>query len=239
VADPDGQLSGLVRKTMAEVNVFRCATGPHVVATPVGKLGVGICADVHFIPFVRAMQTQAVDLVLMPHAWPGPYETGWAISQKDIMRTNTKARGLASVYANLLGVPVVLANQVGARGTERWGGLLGSLLDPAHNRFLGCSTIADSDGAVVRQMDDATEGVIVADVTLDPACKVTTPPLGHGRYGGGWIDAGMPNDTVRDLICSLDAFFGRRSYQRSDKRRGLAAAAQAHPPQSVSMTPVC
>lgn len=222
IASPTGAIAGFIRKTMAEVNVFRCASGPHVIETALGTFGVGICADVHFVPFVRSMQSQSVDLLLMPHAWPGAYRVGGAVSQRDIERTYAKARDLASVYAHLLGVPTVMANHVGPRGTEHWGGLLGALMDPAHVKYLGMSTIAAGDGTNLQQMDDAAEGVIVAEAPLDPSQKTSVCPRAHGHYGGGWIDAGQPNDVIRDLLCSMDAFFGRMTYDLSGDRRRKA-----------------
>ena len=235
LAAPDGTIAGFVRKTMAEVNLFHGAAGSHVIDTTLGNIGVGICADVHFVPFVASMQARSVDLLLMPHAWPGSYKTGGAVSQADIERTNAKARTLAPLYARFLGVPVVLANLVGDRGPEPWGGLTGRLMDPAHTRFLGVSTIADWDGTVLQQMDGVSEGILVADVTLDPRQKVTASPKKYGRYGGGWIDKGQPSDIVRDLLCSVDAFFGQRSYTHSDDRRRKACRISANQTRHIAV----
>jgi N-carbamoylputrescine amidase len=159
LAAPDGQIAGFVRKTMAETNLFQGEPGPHAIATALGKIGVGICADVHFVPFVRSMQSQFIDLLIMPHAWPGAYTVGGAVSQQDIERTRAKACGLAPLYAGLLRVPVILANLVGPRGQEPWGGLVGRLMDPVHTRFLGCSTIAGGDGSIIGQLDDTSVAV--------------------------------------------------------------------------------
>src|SRR5205085_505755 len=51
---------------------------------------------------------------------------------------------------------------------ERWAGLLGALMTPAQFRFLGLSTIADSDGTIAAQLGESDEGIAVAEVALVP-----------------------------------------------------------------------
>ncbi|NMB90003.1 MAG: carbon-nitrogen hydrolase family protein [Chloroflexi bacterium] len=227
LAAPDGQLAGRIYKTMAEVNVFRRATNDHTVETALGKIGLGVCADNHFVPMVRLMQQQAVDLMLMPHAWPAPFKTGRAVSQEDIRLAHEKAHQMAPLYTRLLGVPAVFANQVGPRSPEPWDGITGSLMTAELFHMGGCSTIADGDGTVLAQLDDHTEGVIVAGVSLDAGRKNFAAPAGYGHFGGGWIHAGTP---MRDAMCDLDSFIGRTTYRWSRERRARARArAQAAP----------
>ncbi|MCL5999574.1 MAG: carbon-nitrogen hydrolase family protein [Chloroflexi bacterium] len=221
---PDGQIAGYVRKTMAETYCFRCATGSHVVDTAIGRIGVGICADNHFVPMVRLMQAQSVDLMLMPHAWPGPFKAGGAVSQADIDGAYAKACDMAPLYTRLLGVPAIFTNHVGPRGAEKWAGIMGSMMNPEKFHLLGLSTIADCDGTVKGRLDDRAEGVIVADVTLDPARKVGAEPACYGVYGGGWVDAGSSGNAVRDILCGVDAFFTHLSYALSAERRRKARA---------------
>jgi len=224
---PDGQIAGFVRKTMAETGCFRCATGPHVVGTEIGRIGVGICADNHFAPMVCLMQAQIADLIIMPHALPGPFKTGGAVSQADVEGMYAKTRELAPLYARLLGVPAIFANQVGPRGPEKWMGIIGGLFDPERTRLLGLSTIADSDATVKGQMDDHTEGVIVAEISLDPSRRVCAKPVVYGSYGGGFIDAGTSGNAARDIVCYVDAFFCGMSYRLSAERRSKARVASS------------
>jgi N-carbamoylputrescine amidase len=219
---PDGQILGCIRKTMAETACFKGVRGRHVIDAPFGRIGIGICADNQFVPMVRFMQQASVDLMLMPHAWPGPFRTGGLVSQADVDGTYARARDIAPLYARLLGVPSVFVNHVGPRGAERWAGLIGSMMNPDQFQFLGQSTIADSDARVVAQLDDRIEGVSVADVRLDPARKVRGVPRAYGRYGGGWLHAGTSGDLARDAICYVDAFVGRLSYTLSRQRRRQA-----------------
>ena len=218
---PDGQIAGIVRKTMAETYCFRCAAGSHVIDTEIGKIGIGVCADNHFVPMVRLMQAQAVDLMLIPHALPGAFKTGGAVSQQDIEQSRQKALRMAPLYAHLLGVPAVFANAAGPRGAEKWAGILGGLMTTEAFRLLGLSTIADSDGTIKGEMDEA-EGVLVAEVALDPTRKVRIRPERHGLYGGGWIHP-IASPLV-DVICQVDAFFCGMSYTLSSERRRKARA---------------
>jgi N-carbamoylputrescine amidase len=173
---------------------------------------------------VRLMQSESVDLMLMPHAYPGPFKAGGLVSQEDIVVAYAKARKIAPLYAHLLGVPAIFANQVGPRGREKWAGIIGGLMNPDQIHLLGLSTIADRDGTVKAQMDDHIEGIIVADVTLDPSHKVCTEPTRYGTYGGGWVDASTSSSAARDIICYVDSFFGRLSYSLSVERRRKARA---------------
>ena len=158
-------------------------------------------------------------MLLMPHAWPGAFKEGGLVSQADIRESRQKACEMASLYVHLLGVPAVFINHVGPRGPEKWAGLRGGMMDPKAFRFLGLSTIADSDGTVKAQMDDCEEGVIVADVTLDPTKRVFNEPKGYGSYGGGWL---RPHNPLLDVICHVDAFGGRLSYMLSGERKSKA-----------------
>ena len=221
---PDGQVAGFVRKTMAETACFRCVAGSHVIVTEIGRIGLGICADNQFVPMVRLMQTESVDLMLMPYARPGPFKVGGAISQADIDGAYAQARDTAGFYTRLLGVPAVFINQVGPRGREKWFGIIGGLMNPDQVRLLGLSTIADLDGTVKAQMDDQQESVIAADVTLDPSRKLHKELVSYGSYGGGFLQPGTSGNTVRDIVCGVDAFFGRLSYGLSLERRRKARA---------------
>jgi N-carbamoylputrescine amidase len=221
---PDGSVAGFVRKTMAETAVFRCAADPHVVETPIGRLGVGICADNHFVPMVRRMAAARVELMLLPHAVPTPFRTGGLVSAADRASAAAKLRDMAPLYARLLGVPAVFANQVGPRGPERWVGLMGRLMPPDRFRFGGLSTIADRDGTIVAQMDGHAEGVALATVTLDAQRKVGQEPVRYGRYGGGWLHPAASGNLPRDVLCTVDATLGWLAYRLSRARRARARA---------------
>lgn len=221
LCQPDGKVAGLVRKTMAETAIFRCAAGPNIIKTDLGIIGLGICADNMFAPMVRIMQARAADLLLMPHAVPVPFKVGGLVSQADIDGIRKRSGGKASQMSRLLGIPSVYINCVGPRGPEKWSGIVGSAITADSWRLLGLSTIADSDGTVLAQLDELSEGVLVSSVTLDPARKVTTTPKIYGSYGGGTF---APHSPVQEALFYTDAFLGRLSYTLSSERRRKARA---------------
>jgi hypothetical protein len=79
-------------------------------------------------------------------------------------------------------------------------------------------------------MDDHTEGVIVAEISLDPSRRVCAHPVVYGSYGGGFIDAGTSGNAVRDIVCYVDAFLCGMSYRLSAERRSKvrAVSSSAH-----------
>jgi N-carbamoylputrescine amidase len=218
---PDGRIAGFVRKTMAETNCFRCATGSHVIDTELGRIGVGICADNLFVANLNRMQDNSADILLMPHAAPIPFKTGGLVSEKDIPEARQAMSQMASDRAQRIGLPTVFVNQVGPRGAEKWAGFFGAVMKPETFRLGGLSTIADADGRVLAQLDDESEAVIVADVMLDPSRKISTRSAGHGTYGGGFV---TPHPFIFEALCYSDAFFYGLSYQLSAERRHKARA---------------
>jgi N-carbamoylputrescine amidase len=214
ICAPDGRLAGRVRKTKAEASIFRSAAGTHAVDTALGKIGVGICADNQFTFLPKLLQAQAIDLHLMPHAWPAPVKPGGLVSEADIRAQQARAEALPVLYASLLGVPVVFVNQVGR--FEPMDGILGRLMEPAVYRLQGRSRIVDSDGVVKAELGSEAEGVIVADVTLELQRRPRLEPHDYD----GWLQPGPA--LVRKGVIPLDEWWGRRSYGRSAVRREKA-----------------
>jgi hypothetical protein len=93
----------------------------------------------------------------------------------DIVRFDQMVRRIPIYHARALGVPVVLANQAGPLHTPLPGGF-----DDMHSSFPGLSAIVDAHGHALAQLGEA-EGVIVAEVQLDPGQKAKTPPQDHGQ----------------------------------------------------------
>ncbi len=222
---PDGQIAGVVRKTMAETACFRSSNGSHVINTAIGRIGIGICADNLFVPNIHRMQDGSADLLLMPHAAPLPYRSGGLVNEKDIPQAHQTLSQMAPMYARLIGIPVVFINQVGPRGTEKWFGILGGLMSPEYFKIGGLSTIAIQDGTVSGQLDDCNEGVTVTDITIDDSRKIAARTVGHGSYGGGFV---TPHPLLFEGICYVDAFIGRLHYQLSAERRRKARAVSSN-----------
>lgn len=110
VCAPDGTVVGRSYKANAEANVFRRERRSHVTSSTLGKLGVAICADNQLDVLLSEYRAEAVNLVLMPHAWPIPVRAGGVVSEADVVVQHEHVLSLPRLYACALGVPVVFAN---------------------------------------------------------------------------------------------------------------------------------
>jgi N-carbamoylputrescine amidase len=218
LAGPDGQVAGRAYKANAEASVFRRGREEHLIVTPAGRIGIGICADNQFCAHIRLMHEQHADLILMPHAWPTPAKAAGPVSAADVAAQQSRITGLPVLYARALGVPVVLVNQVGPLLPV--GGILGRLMDPGIWRLRGQSRIVDSDGSVLGELADE-EGVLTADAVLDPLRRRYEEPAGFG----GWLQPGAWG--ARHLIIPTDIAIGTLSYATSRRRRRAAQIAAA------------
>jgi N-carbamoylputrescine amidase len=162
LAAPDGSVAGRVRKESLpafEGWYFKSCAQPKVIETQLGKIGVGICQDNHTARFFRRVMGDEPDLLLMPHSAPC-VPLGAAIMRRNLAE-------IGPFYAREFGIPSVVVNKAATRSRTPIPGIpvLRMRFD-----FPGMSTISDSDGRVVEHLPDC-EGVIVADVLLDPARK--------------------------------------------------------------------
>ena len=210
---PDGEVVGRVTKFEAESYIFKRSHGIHIIHTPFGKIGVGICADNQFSAFLKQMGEESVDLMLMPHGWPTPFKTNQQVTQADILEQHEKTRQLVLLYARCLGVPAVFINGIGPMG--RMIGLLGKFMHPDIFRLEGRSRIVDSDGTVIGELE-AEEGLTIADVTLDPARKHYSEPEDYD----GWLLPGNP--ISRKVIIPFDVNFGQIWYTLNPLRQKKA-----------------
>ena len=179
LANPDGREDGRVRKqtpAFAEAYFTRGDPGPHVIKTKLGKVGVGICYENQLAYTPRLMYAQSVDMMLMPHSAPAPMPNP-LFPKKYVDMYNEGLKDLAGHYARLLGIPVIMVNKSG-----RWQSPIPFLpFIKQDSIFPGLSAIVDSDGRLKAQLG-GEEGVIVQDVTLDPARKTDARPVCSGRW---------------------------------------------------------
>jgi N-carbamoylputrescine amidase len=164
LAAPDGGMPGKVRKSppaSLEAYFYRAGDTPHVIETELGRIGVGICFENLLFGHLERMVGASVDLILQPTAAgrPKPFKPG------DVELFDRMVERIAPRYARALGVPVALANRAGPIHTP----LPGPYGD-FDSSFPGLSQIVDSNAAVRAKLGDE-EGVIVAEVRLDPGCK--------------------------------------------------------------------
>jgi N-carbamoylputrescine amidase len=199
---PDGNEGGRVRKefpSMYEARVFRGEPGPHVIATPLGRVGVAICFDAHTVAVARKLVAADVDLLLAPHCYCVPTHPSRGVSEGDITRLTRNVAAIAPLYARTLGVPTIVTNRVGAWDTSKGSGYV----------FAGQATIADGDGSVVAHLDQEV-GVAVGEVHLDPRLKTHVAPRAYSR----WIYPGPPGREVLRLIEWWEARRYRGAVQR-------------------------
>lgn len=205
---PEGAEAGRVRKeypALWEAFFTRGEPGPHVINTELGRIGVGICYENYLAFLPRLMHEQQVDFLLMPHSAPSLAET-FLICKDTVSRFKADLRDVAAYYAGLLGVPAVMVNKCGPWHSD--------LRYERPASFPGFSAIADSDGTVRARLD-GEEGVIVADVTLDPARKRTSAPPAFGRWA-------RKTAFARTVSCWIPETFGHWWYCLSRARRRKA-----------------
>lgn len=124
LAGPDGSWARYRKRfpSPAEARWWRGGGEPGVFQTPLGRVGVAVCADVLQLATWRGLV--GVDVVLVAAAWPdyrgrrAPPGLGWVAAQSNRYRDEVLAAG-----ARALGAPVVFANASGPwRGEEGFSG---------------------------------------------------------------------------------------------------------------------
>jgi len=139
---PDGPL-GCYRKlhVSAVENAFwQCGLGAQVIDCDLGRLGLGICADMLFASPWRSYVDQ-VDLVVIGAAWPDHRQTEPFPYGSDFCETHVDATADVPLHlSRVLGVPVVLANAAGTFEAR-----LPPLGSSLRGTFAGRSCIVDGE----------------------------------------------------------------------------------------------
>jgi len=217
---PEGQEAGRVRKALpaeAEAYFFRGDSGPHILNTAIGKIGIGICAENYYCALPTQLIKQSADLILMPHAAPDMSRSGGLPSPPGTR--------VATWYAKKLGIPVAMVNKVGRS------------YKPPPNEinafFPGLSAIVDSDGKVLRSMDDK-EGIGIADVTLDPSRKrkASDAPV---CTGVAIADLTVGGAAGKEEVAKAQAS-GKESYDSNPERKTKALSISGTRPDRAAPT---
>ena len=178
--DADGEVLGIYRKAHIpespgyhEKFFFSPGdTGFQVWSTRYGNIGVGICWDQWFPECARIMALKGAELLLYPTAIGEEPQDKSIDSQPHWQRT---MQGHAA--ANVM--PLIASNRIGVEKSDKW-----------QVQYYGSSFIADHTGAVVKQCDRVTEGIITASFDLDAI----------RRYRESW---GVFRDRRTDLYLPL------------------------------------
>jgi len=210
---PSGVEAGRVRKgapAIVESFVFKGQTGPHVIDTPLGRIGIGICAESYSSALANHFARAQPDLILLPHSFPNMDEEGGPRSQP--------GTHVGLWYAREFGVPVAMSNKIGPWST----GLIGG--HTATGSFPGASAIVDSDGTVRVLLDDQP-GAGVGAVTLDPSRKIRRAPDYPGLAITALADVLFAPDEVagRPTVEEFEAW-GAAFYAASPERARAALA---------------
>jgi N-carbamoylputrescine amidase len=209
LATPAGEIAGRVRKSppaSLEAYFYRAGNDPHVIETDIGRIGVGICYENLRFERLNDLYEAAVDLVLQPAA-AGRLKP---IVPGDIKRFDRTIRRCAPHYARVLGVPVILADRAGPLYTKLPGGF-----PDFNSSFPGLSMIVDAGGSIKAELGEE-EGVIVADVQLDPDLKARKKPQDCGEpwaFSVPWYA----------FIWPLTQEQGERAYEQNSQRKVRAS----------------
>lgn len=212
LASPEAGIIGRVGKDhpcSLEAYTFRPRPGPQVIDSPLGRIGVAICYDNSLRVVWDRLLAEGFDMLLMPMAAPTPPRS-ILYSKKRIAAYLNAFRNGATMLAKQLGVPVIMANKTGP-----WETPLPVWLPKVRSSFPGFSCIADSDGTEKARLEDE-EGVIVAEVSLDPARKHLQLPPDADKYRP-WV---MPVPPDYKTFAIFERF-GHRQYLRSQHRADM------------------
>ena len=214
--DPEGRVAGRIRKHtpgFLEARYFRRGTGSRVIETELGKIGVGICFDGYTRDFIDEMHREQVDLVLLPHSSPVP-----GASEFLARSIHFGINHIPSYCARTLETPVLMVNKA-SHGCFKTPLLPIPFLRLTMS-FPGSSSICDRGGTVKERLGES-EGIVVADVDIDPERKPTKPTTEQGYWSL------QPKRFPRLLAAChrVSTTVGGFSYSVSKKRKRAALSA--------------
>ena len=215
---PDGSVAGRVRKEALpgfEGWYFRSCSGPKVIDTEIGRIGVGICWDNCTSRFLRRLSAEPLDLLLMPHSAPA---ITWGPITLSGQTGRQMLRGIAGFYARAFGIPTVMVNK--AAGADSWSPI--PCVPLAHLRFhyVGQSNICDAEGTVCDQLEEQP-GVVSAEVVLNAAQKrQPRVPAGYWSQPPRWFPR------ISAMLFGTLESTGNAAYRLSRARRRAARDVQ-------------
>jgi N-carbamoylputrescine amidase len=216
---PDGEVAGRVRKESLpgfEGWFIRSCSGPKVIETELGRIGVGICWDNNTSRFMRRVNDERMDLILMPHSAPSIRIGPVTLSGEN---DRQMLRSVAGFYASAFGIPTIMANK--AAGEDCYSPVPCVPLARLRLHYVGQSTICRADGSVGDQLDEQP-GVVVADVALKGRGQ-RHPELPNGY----WSRPPRPFPRASAALFQLLESAGKLAYELRTTRRRAASGSQA------------
>ena len=161
VADDSGELVATYRKIhlfgheSREAQLLRAGSGPCIVESPFGRIGLMTCYDLRFPELTRDLATQGATMIVIVSAWPAARIEHW--------RTLLRARAIENQLW------VVAANAVG---------------DDAGVHVGGHSTVIAPDGEVLAEAGGDSESTLIEEIDLERVSSVRDllPFVGDNRY---------------------------------------------------------
>jgi len=118
------------------------------IATPLGKLGILVCADGRIPTIAATLCDRGAELLVMPTAWVTSGRDPHALE-------NAQADYMAAVRARENGVPFIVANKVG--------------IERESVAYCGKSVIYAGDGGALARGSETRDEIVTATVVIDDA----------------------------------------------------------------------
>ena len=175
---PDGYL-GKYRKvhvSTTENAFYRRGTAGSIVETDIGRIGLGICADMTYrTPWIG--YRDSVDIVAVSSAWPDWRRARHFPLMASYSEVIAEAvRSLPAKLSRALGAPVIHANCAGPHSIQHY-----PLPFTFGIKHRGASNIAQDGVTVAEAMEDAVATLVVSDIQTR-----STPP-DDSAWSGPWI----------------------------------------------------
>jgi len=213
MASPEGEIAGQVRKNppaSVEAYFTKSGSGNRFIETEFGRIGISICGENIFCSSLNSLYESSVDMVIQPTSAPTLMKK-FPFREKDVEAVYTLVKKAPQIFSEKLGVPVILANKCG-----NWSSPMPGLSPDQHSKFIGLSSIVDSDGSIKAALGREDEGIIVEDIVLDSSRKATKPPICNGKWS-----MEMPWFA---FLWPFTQWLGEKSYAKNKERRNRAVS---------------
>lgn len=195
----EDQVYGIVRKSEGESYLFKRGNFSNVIATPFGKVGVGICYDARRRHFYESIKEESLSLILFPHGSPSDPK-----KKEKELKTNNH---FCNAYLKAFEVPVVYVNSIGK--LDYMLGNTGKMMMNAGFHLNGYSKIYSQEG---KSLICPVKEAIGIDVVLEAKKRKS-----EVRFYGKNIKKG--NFLFRRLILKPDIKKGIQFYEMAKEKR--------------------
>lgn len=191
----------------------------NVFDTPIGKIGVVICFDSSKTHTLSMLKEKGAEIVLMAFSFPCLPKYFSDNDRKNWVETYLQA---PKIYANILHVPVVVANKTG-----RFSSPVPIGIANFDAEFAGGTSIYDRNGNALEQMTEKQSGILVSEMPLGERNGLVE----HSPFKqDGWL---LPYSIKTKVMMEINRKIGMTRYKFSKKRKnalkigGIADTQQA------------